>query len=73
MSPNITAHNSQVTVPGMSVALNTASAIAPATPTSVSPSFTSQDEILKAINDPFIGGHILEIAGLKEPHYVSWR
>ena len=55
------------------MALNTASAIAPATPTSVSPSFTSQDEILKAINDPFIGGHILEIAGLKEPHYVSWR
>ena len=54
--------------------LNTANAIAPATPTSVLPSFTSQqDEILKAINDPFIGGHILEIAGLKEPHYVSWR
>ena len=65
MSPSITAHNFQVTVPGMSVVLHTASAIVPATPTGVLPSFTSQDEILKEINDPFIGDYILEIAGLK--------
>uniref|UniRef100_A0A1X7VSB7 Uncharacterized protein n=1 Tax=Amphimedon queenslandica TaxID=400682 RepID=A0A1X7VSB7_AMPQE len=76
LSPQITAHHSFLTIPGVGVSLThthttTHTAISSDTPVSSAEALPSlsDDEILTAIHDPFIGGYILELAGLKQPEY----